>query len=275
MANPLRSAAFFVQRFMLGRSTTLAKVPDYGLELRVPMRDALGRHLYTDRTHTPATTHFLATGLDLQPDELVFDIGASVGWHALLLSRIAPRGVTIHAFEPDPWIRGLLQENASRNRAESLLIIGAAVGEHTGRARLYQYGARRRGPAGSVEVDMVSLDDYCERNELGRLPVGFIKLGIEGSELSALRGARATLARCRSLLTEFSPAFLEQADVHPASLLDMLVELGFMPFLLESDGPRPVQRAELLDDRAPRDVFWTRPAPRQSPAPPDPGALAI
>jgi FkbM family methyltransferase len=275
MSKPLRSAAFFVQRFVLGRSTVLARVPEFGLEMRVPAADTVGRHLYTERMHAPAITNFLATGLDLRADDLVFDIGASVGWHALLLSRIAPRGAMIHAFEPDPWMRGLLQENASRNRAESLIVVGAAVGEQPGRARLYRYGARRRGSGESIDVEMVSLDDYCERNGLARRPVGFIKIGVEGFELHALRGARATLGRCRAVLTEFSPAFLEQADVHPAGMLDLLVELGFAPAVLEAAGPRPVERAQLLADRAPRDIFWTRPGAALPLARPDPDALAI
>lgn len=264
-----------VQRFVLGRSTVLARVPEFGLELRVPAGDAVGRHLYTERMHAPEITYFLATGLDLRADELVFDIGASVGWHALLLSRIAPRGAMIHAFEPDPWMRGLLQENASRNRAASLLVVGAAVGEQPGRARLYRYGARRRGNGESIDVEMVSLDDYCERNGLAQRPVGFIKIGVEGFELSVLRGARATLGRCRAVLTEFSPAFLEQAHVHPAGMLDLLVELGFTPALLEAAGPRPVERAELLADRTPRDIFWRRPGAALPRPRPDPDALAI
>ncbi|HRP87856.1 MAG TPA: hypothetical protein PLS34_10110, partial [Gammaproteobacteria bacterium] len=99
----LRSAAFFVQRFVLGRRTLLAQVPEFDLELRVPAGDAVGRHLYEDAMHAPAVIDFLATRLELAPDDVVFDIGANIGWYALLLARLAPRGVSIHAFEPDPW----------------------------------------------------------------------------------------------------------------------------------------------------------------------------
>jgi len=277
----LRSAAFIVQRFMLGRHTLLAQVPEFGLELRVPARDAVGRHLYRDGIHAPAVAHFLATGLELEPGDLVFDIGASIGWYSLLLARIAPRGTSIHAFEPDPWMRGMLQENASRNRADAVTIVGAAVGEDSGPAKLRRQGRRRNrsnllpSRAEPIAIEMVSLDDYCRQQGLDKRPVGFIKIGVEGFEYFALRGALETLGRCRSLLTEFSPARLAQADVHPAGMLDLLVELGFVPAVVEPNGVRAVARAELLADEQPRDIFWTRPAISAPRPPPDPNALAI
>jgi FkbM family methyltransferase len=280
----IRSAAFFVQRYVLGRQTLLARVPEFELELRVPARDAIGRHLYRHGMHAPALTHFLATGLDLKHDDLLFDVGASIGWHSLVLARIAPRGAAIHAFEPDPWARGLLQENVSRNRAEAITVVGAAAGETSGTARLPRHNHRRRkrnvplplpGPE-VLEVEMVSLDDYCRRNGLAGQAVGFIKLGVEGLEYHALRGAVETLGRCRALLTEFSPAQLERVDVHPAAMLDLLVEHGFTPAVLESGGLRAVERAELLAEARSRHVFWSaRAAAGIQRAGADPDALAI
>ena len=279
----IRSASFLVQRYLLGRQTLLTRVQEFDLELRVAARDAVGLHLYRNGVHAPMVTDFLATALELQPGDAVFDIGAGIGWYSLLLSRIAPRGVTIHAFEPDPWTCGMLQENVSRNRAAAVTVVGAAVGEHSGPARLHRYGHRRRNRNGllplsraeSIEIEMVSLDEYCRQAGLDKREVGFIKLGIAGFEFAALRGARETLQRCRALLTEFSPTQLAQADVHPAGMLDLLVESGFVPAVLETDGPREVERAELLAEGKVRELFWTRPGARVVPPPPDPDALAI
>ncbi len=278
----LRSAAFFVQRFVLGRRTLLAQVPEFDLELRVPAGDTVGRHLYEDAMHAPSVIDFLATRLELAPGDVVFDVGASIGWYSLLMARLAPRGAAIHAFEPDPWARGLLQENLSRNRADAVTVAGDAVGEYSGDARLHRYGHRKaRGgllPVGAPEtvtVDMVSLDDYCRTHDLEERPVGFIKIGIEGFEYFALRGAARTLSRCRALLTEFAPRRLAQAGVEPVALLDLLVESGFTPALIEPGGARDVTREELLAGTGRRHVFWSRPA-ANSPLPgPDHGALAI
>jgi FkbM family methyltransferase len=218
--------------------------------------------------------------LQLEPGELVFDIGASIGWYALLLSRLAPRGVAIHAFEPDPWARGLLQQNLSHNRADDVVVVDAAIGDAAREATLHRYGGRRRMPlrAGRAErlpVRMLRLDDYCAAQGLSRHPVGLVKLGVQGFEFQALQGARATLARCRTVLTEYAPLHLCEADVHPAGVLDLLVELGFSPAVIEADALRPVDRAELLADARPQTLAWTRPVAARRPATPDPHALAI
>lgn len=278
----LRSAAFFVQRFVLGRRTLLAQVPEFDLELRVPAGDAVGRHLYEDAMHAPAVIDYLATRLELAPDDVVFDIGANIGWYALLLARLAPRGVSIHAFEPDPWARGMLQENLSRNRADAVVVAADAVGESSGAAELLRYGHRRTngrllpvGAAEKVSVSMVSLDDYCREHELEQRPVGLIKIGIEGFEYFALRGAEQTLSRCRAVLAEYAPERLAQAGIEPVALLDLLVAAGFMPMVLDAAGPREVTRDELLARSGRRYLFWSRPAAVAAPPAPDPRALAI
>jgi FkbM family methyltransferase len=279
----LRSASFFVQRFMLGRRSLLARVPEFDLVMRVPAGEAVGRHLFRDAMHAPEVIDFLATGLELAPDDVVFDIGASIGWYSLLLARIAPRGAEIHAFEPDPWTRGLLQENASRNRADAITVVGVAVGEDSGPASLHRSGQRRHGRlpllpgqgTRPLRIDMVSLDDYCRRADIAGRPVGFMKIGVQGFEYFALRGALETLGRCRVVLTEFSPGRLEESGAHPAGLLDLLGELGFAPAVLGPAGRRPVARSELLGETAERHVLWERPRAHETPRTPDPDALAI
>jgi FkbM family methyltransferase len=277
----LRNTSFYLQRYVLGRRTLLARAPAFNLELRVPSGDASGRHLYMHGMHARTVVDFLATGLELEPGDLVFDIGAGIGWYSLLLARIAPRGTTIHAFEPEPWARGLLQENTNHNRTGAVTVVGSAVGEESGHAIVRRHDRRRRSwprlrpPTQTLEVDMVSLDDYCQRNGLASRPVGFIKLDVEGLEFFALRGALHTLRRCRTLLTAFSPARLENANVDPVSMLDLLVELGFTPAVLQPGGPRAVTRAELLADDRSRPLLWTRVRRPARTLLPDNAALAI
>jgi FkbM family methyltransferase len=264
----------------MGRETVLAHARAFGLELRVPVRDAVGAGIYLRGMHAPEVADFLVRRLELEPGELVFDVGASIGWYALLLSRLAPRGVEIHAFEPDPWARGLLQQNLSHNRADDVVVVDAAIGDTAGEATLHRYGGRRRTPLGSPRADrlpvrMLRLDDYCAAQGLAQRPVGLVKLGVQGFEFQALQGARATLARCRTVLTEYAPLHLRQADVHPAGVLDLLVELGFSPAVIELEALRPVDRAELLADARPQTLAWTRPVAARRPATPDPHALAI
>lgn len=276
----LRSTSFFLQRYVLGRPTVVAHARDFDLELRVPTRDAAGAGLYRRGMHAPEVADFLVRRLELEPGDLVFDIGASVGWYTLLLAQIAPRGVEIHAFEPDPWARGLLQENLARNRAEGVTVVDAAVGHRDGEVMLYRYGGRRRRPlrpgsAQQLSVRMLRLDDYCREHGLARRRVGCLKIGVQGFEFHALQGARKTLARCRTVLTEYSPAQLDEAGVHPASVLDLMVELGFQPAEIRGGRLRATDRPAIMANLRPRTLAWTRPAAAVRAAAPDPDALAI
>ena len=61
------------------------------------------------------------------------------------------------------------------------------------------------------------------------------------------------------LLTEFAPDDIYRSGVHPAQLLDLLVELGFIPELLTTAGAVAVTRAEILASGKPQDIRWRRP----------------
>jgi FkbM family methyltransferase len=276
----LRATSLFVQRYVLGRPTVVARARDFDLELRVPIRDAAGAGLYRRGMHAPEVADFLVRRLELEPGDLVFDIGASVGWYTLLLAQIAPRGVDIHAFEPDPWARGLLQENLGRNRVEGVTVADAAVGHRAGQVVLHRYGGRRRRPlrtsrAQQLTVPMLRLDDYCKEQHIARRPVGCLKIGVQGFEFHALQGGRRTLARCRTVLTEYSPAQLDEAGMHPASVLDLMVELGFEPAEIVAGALRPTDRRAIMADRRSRTLAWTRPHSARRAAVSDPGALAL
>lgn len=276
----LRTTSFFLQRYLLGRPTVIAQARDFDLELRVPTRDAAGAGLYRRGMHAPEVADFLVRRLELEANDLVFDIGASVGWYTLLLAQIAPRGVEIHAFEPDPWARGLLQENLNRNRAEGVTVVDAAVGHREGEVVLHRYGGRRRRPlrpgrAQQLTVRMLRLDDYCRAQGLAKRRIGCLKIGVQGFEFHALQGARRTLARCRTVLTEYNQAQLDEAGVHPASVLDLMVELGFAPAEISRGRLRPSDRPAIMADPRPRTLVWTRPAAAARAAAVDPDALAI
>lgn len=267
MSQALRSASYVLQRFLLGRRVLLARIPEFGLTLRVPARDVVGRHLYKYRIHEPGISRYLARNLALEPNDVVLDVGANIGWYSLLVARIAPAGVAIHAFEPDPFVHALLRENIRLNAAALVTPVAAAVGEAPGGARLYLYGDANRGRnsmlpinAGeAIDVEVVSLDDYLRQHADGSRAVGFLKVDVEGYELFALRGASDTLGRCRVVMTEFSPRYMREAGVEPAALLELLAGKGFTPRLLGGEAPQPVGSAELLAGDRHRDLLWERP----------------
>ena len=114
-----RPVKYILNRYLLQKKTLIAKTDHFDIQLRVRTEDVVGRHLYKYGAHEANTTEFLKGHLEFQDGDVVFDIGANIGWYSLLLNELAgERDVDIFACEPDPTNYGLLDENITRNSAD-------------------------------------------------------------------------------------------------------------------------------------------------------------
>lgn len=159
-----------------------------------------------------------------QADMNCVDVGAHLGTVTAEFLHLAPGGGHI-AFEPTPRKAGWLARKFPRVK-----VYQKAVAEFAGRATFYDNvgnsgfsGLRAPGAFSrevqEVEVEVVRLDDALDGVE-----VGFMKIDVEGAELSALRGARKTLARCRPpVLFECTRTGLDNFDVDGADVYNELV----------------------------------------------------
>jgi len=145
----------------------------------------------------------------LRPGMTVLDIGAHHGLYTLLASgRVGKRGRVI-AFEPSPRERKRLRRHLWLNRSKNVAVQSCALGDEHREAELFLVTGREdwcnslRAPqidarTTTVRVELERVDDVMEK--LGITRVDFIKLDVEGAELSILRGARATLAASRPVI---------------------------------------------------------------------------
>ena len=149
------------------------------------------------------------------------DIGANIGNHTIYFSRIA--GIEeVTCFEPQEHVFGILQRNIELNDLKNVKAVRAAVGEKQGAADIKMH--RNTSFHGTVyhetpdgEVPVVCLDDFATD------PIDFIKIDVEGMQMSVLKGAVEVLRRDRPKLWielrrnhgEFEPAnaFLEELDL--------------------------------------------------------------
>lgn len=133
-----------------------------------------------------------------------FDVGANVGEYTQLLVEEFP-WAKIYVFEPNQHSYERLVENTG----QSVVCINAGLGAWTERARMYTYcdspasshaslhgevfrAYHKRDDITSVDVDMETLDDFCERHEVSK--IDFLKIDTEGNELAVLEGAQAMLS---------------------------------------------------------------------------------
>src|SRR5262245_4784634 len=135
----LRSVDYLFRRHVLRRPYLVAKTDYSGLRLRVKTEDVVGRRLYKHGTLEAECGQLVAGHVRIEPGDVMVDAGANVGWYSLVLDRLAPAGVDIYAFEPDPENFGLLAQNLEMNGATHVHAVRYALADRAGRVPLYLY----------------------------------------------------------------------------------------------------------------------------------------
>ena len=139
-------------------------------------------------------------------DSNCIDVGAHIGSVTYELTRLAPEG-RIFAFEASPTKSAWLKK-----RFPGVDVRGVAVSDEAGEAVFYEnldqpgfssLGSRSsEGTEREIRVDCVRLDDAIPAD----LPIGFVKIDVEGFEYEVLRGASELLRRHRpTILFEAGP----------------------------------------------------------------------
>jgi FkbM family methyltransferase len=132
----------------------------------------------------------------------VLDIGAPHGLYTLLCSKCVGRQGQVIAFEASPRECRRLAKHVRVNGCSNVRIEPHAVGSQSGSADLYvlngscNWGNSLRAPVVfestfKIPVQVFPVDDVLL--ELGISRVDFIKLDVEGAELSALKGTARLL----------------------------------------------------------------------------------
>ena len=140
----------------------------------------------------------------LRPGRTFIDIGAHVGTWTL---RLAPLFERVFCFEPDPRGYNALRKNIALAGLKNVEVIPKAVADKAGTATLSLYPnpctntlmepslvGRTHStdvPDGTMQVETVSIDDFCA--ERGITDLDFIKIDAEAAELLVVKGALQTL----------------------------------------------------------------------------------
>lgn len=127
---------------------------------------------------------------ELKAGEVVYDIGANVGFYSLLASVMVGQSGHVYSFEPFPENVRRLRRHLEMNHIENCTVVDAAVSSTNGDANFDPSHDRcmgRLATAGSFKVRTVTLDELTLRKLIR--PPNLMKIDIEGAELDCLHGA--------------------------------------------------------------------------------------
>ena len=125
---------------------------------------------------------------NLHLNDVVYDIGANVGFYSMLSAAVSNRPV--YAFEPSPRNYEYLLKHIEMNGFDTIKPFMLAVGDFDGTASFdadCDPVAQRISPSGSLNVEVCQLDTAVKK--YGLLAPSIIKIDVEGHELEVLKGA--------------------------------------------------------------------------------------
>lgn len=179
----------------------------------------------------------------LRPGDVVVDVGANVGLHAVHAAELVGPEGRVYAVEPTHWTVGVLEANVWRHGCSNVVVLPVAAGATSSMARLSIPADGRSGAAvvaaAHGDVPIEPLDALVASDQ-----VAVLKIDVEGAERAVLEGAAAIRDRSPRLLVivEFRPT-AEDAR----ATLEWYRAFGFEICTLRRDGtPQPGDLASLL-----------------------------
>jgi FkbM family methyltransferase len=161
------------------------------------------------------------------------DVGVNKGYFSLIFARLMEDSGNVLSFEPDPdncfWFR----QSIKANRYKCIKLYQHALSDKEGSVAFYRgkksgWGSIIQSPyttQNAINVKSRKLDNVLEDEEIDK--VDFVKIDVEGAELSVLKGAKKTLQRHNiKLAIDVDLLRLEQKN----QLLDFLESFGFRTF---------------------------------------------
>lgn len=192
----------------------------------------------------------------IRPGMTVLDVGAHHGLYSLLMAKCIGQTGRVLSFEPSSRERNRLVRHMQLNGFANVRVMPCALGSETGEAELFlldgihDWGNSLKPPSlgqssRTERVQVRRLDDVLA--DMAIAHVDFIKLDVEGAELSFFKGASGTLAKTPrpAILAEVQDARTKPWGYPAREIIRFLVQMNYEWFALSAAGslsPTPLER---------------------------------
>jgi len=203
----------------------------------------------------------------------ILDIGANIGYTALVFSRAIDPEHKVYAFEPERFNYALLERSVGAPRArERIVPVLSAVGDRDGTIDLWEnehhHGDHRiltdqfretAALSGTIATPILRIDTFVAKQR-DQFPVRFIKVDVQGDELPVCKGMERTLAdNPRAILAlEYMPEAMRELGFQPEDLLTWLQQRDYQAYTLEKHGRFRPGVADLSGGQGYLDLLFSR-----------------
>jgi FkbM family methyltransferase len=191
----------------------------------VDLRDPEVRNVFLKRSFEP--DYIALASAILSEGGVSFDCGANFGLCTFgLIPSLDLGHLSFHLFEANPKLIRYLEKSKSLFPSAAVQVVEGCISDRPGTSRFQfdsQYTRHSHVDAdGASTQENIVLDDYLERHGIDK--VTFLKMDLEGQELSALRGLSKAFGRgaVEVIYFEVRSELLQRYDVLPERILHFL-----------------------------------------------------
>jgi FkbM family methyltransferase len=166
----------------------------------------------------------------IKSDWTVFDCGAKTGFFTLLFSELCETG-SVHAFEPTSTF-DMLVNNVNHCGITNVVLNKLALGEKSGQIEddIYRIWGQ---PSERMVYDFITIDDYCEKNNIQRLD--FMKVDVDSYDFELLKGAVKTLQTLKPIITIELNYALNLRNATEQEVIDWLTAMDYSLSFVTND----------------------------------------
>lgn len=189
----------------------------------------------------------------IKPGMTVIDVGAHIGYFTRLFSQLVGPSGKVIAFEPISENFEILQKNTEK--FSNIKLYNYAVGDNIGTTIFYKVLGRSAchsllkpsDHSQEVVVPITTIDELVKLENLHN--INFIKIDVEGSEFSVLKGAWQSLSKFNdiNIVMEFNKSFFKDDPDKPLDFFESLEDLGFKLFSIQGGMVESFNKASWQD----------------------------
>jgi FkbM family methyltransferase len=257
----LERFARVTRKYVDWRGRTVVCRTRFGARIPCDLSDLIQRKIAYFGIWEPNLTGYLRRAL--APGNVFVDVGANIGYYALLGAKlVGPQGLVV-AIEASPKIFASLSENIARNRAKNVRAVNRAAAYESGRMPVFAAPHDNIGRTSTVPTEGNCFESFVEAEPLHRILTAgelwrarMIKIDIEGAEGPVVK----SFAENVSL---YGPQCELAIEVSPACswILETMGKLGFHAYRMANDysdrdylrgAPQPPERyrQDRLDEQS-------------------------
>jgi len=200
----------------------------------------------------------------IKPGMTVYEVGAHIGHHSVVFSRLCGTQGKVHAFEPQNYLFKILNTNLLINNCHNATAYRLALGSEKSKAKLWPIDYTQNDNFGGLsisqknnqkildhdgeDINITTGDDFVSDIATAKSSIDFIKIDAQSFELYILQGFANTLKNRRPMLfLEIEPFYMQSMGYHYSEIFNLLYALKYKIYLPHDSLESPIEAVPKWD----------------------------